>query len=312
MEFKNLMIESLTKLLRSGETLYHPFFGAVEKGGYYDHAFFGFTEKHLLIAFVTGNNIHKTERIPLNIQSVTVKKSLVGQHIIDISFSDNAPIKIRAYQNFRRLDCQKDNLPKFLECLSEKAPQKEPLELKNIEGEKIRWQYFNVCLYVILSFLPMIVIVLAALSIKDGSFSFLKLINSLMTSVFCEIVILSPLILLSLLNRFLFGRTVCVINDSGIHLDNNFLPWNKIKKVSYIPDFSSKWHLRYCRAYFTVKSSAGKEYDVEANHFPLYGLRKIKKINPDIEIKIAKGNILFFAIAPTVMGIVFSVFVFFE
>ena len=70
------MTEALSAILHKGETLMHPIFGTVTKGEVQLFAYFAFTETHFLIAYLTsGDKITGTERIPLDIKSVKIKKT---------------------------------------------------------------------------------------------------------------------------------------------------------------------------------------------------------------------------------------------
>ena len=158
MTAKERMIKALTDMLENGETLMHPIYGLLVQGGRQYYGYFGFTEDFLLIALVSGKTITDTIRVPLDINSVKIKKNIfLNEHVIDISFNEGAPCRITAFPKVLAIDSQKENLPKFLSYLKSKTPNKNVPDLSQINGTKIRRQYFNFILYVFLATLPPII-----------------------------------------------------------------------------------------------------------------------------------------------------------
>ena len=309
MKFKYLMINSLTDMLEEGETLTHPIYGVLNTASAPYYAFFGLTETHLLIALVTGKKITFTKRIPLDIRSVNVKQTFLGEYNIEINFKHGSPCKISAFKKVATIDVQKENLPLFLDLLSSKEDKTEKVnnDLKNIDGKKIRWQYFNVPIYGIIAIMMMMVTMFTIHDIRDGSFYLSNIFDTIIQGLYMA----SPFIVLSVLNRFLFGKVLCVMNDRGIYLKNEFIEWKKIKKVVYKPELSSKREIKYTYASFTVAENS-KEYELHISHFPLYGLRIIKNYNPSIKVQIPTENKLFIAIMMLIPPIIAFIITFFN
>ena len=89
---KERMIQALKDMLENGETLMHPIYGLLVQGGRQYYGYFGFTEDFLLIALVSGKTVTDTIRVPLDINSVKIKKNIfLNEHVIDISFNEGAP-----------------------------------------------------------------------------------------------------------------------------------------------------------------------------------------------------------------------------
>ena len=90
------MKETLSKLLKDGETLMYPIFGTIKKGAFHSFAYFAFTETHLLIAYLTsGDKVADIEKIPLDIKSVKIcKTNIFSEYKIHISFENRKSIEI--------------------------------------------------------------------------------------------------------------------------------------------------------------------------------------------------------------------------
>ena len=240
MTYKELMYDSLTNLLENGETLLHPIYGILNQGDSQFYGYFGFTEHYLLIALVaSGKQITYTTRIPLDIKSVKVKQTAIfKQYVIDIAFNEGAPCRIIASPKVLMIDTQKNNLPSFLEYLNNLAPTLQQTELKNIIGEKIRRQYFNYLIGIFLSFVPMVPIMMFILEWKEHGAPhfaevFFAFLETLPVTASIWGIVLIPLVILSLFNRFLFGKIVCVFDENGLYLDNDMFLWREVKSVSY-------------------------------------------------------------------------------
>ena len=310
MTYKDLMIESLTDLLIDGEALMHPIYGILNQGNIQYFGFFGFTENYLLIALVSGKQITYTTRIPLDIKSIKIKQTAVfKQFTIDISFNEGSPCKITASPKVVMIDSQKNNLPQFLNYLKSKSPKKQETELKDLEGEKIRCQYFNTFIYVMLAFFPGLLVMLFVMGLKENNLDLAKLVEAISVALISLGVFLAPFIILSLLNRFLFGKIIGVVREDGLLLENDFITWKQIRKITFNPNISSRIKASYTYASLFIKS--GTEYTIDIMHFPMYGLRKIKKYNPEIKIELGKDGlftILFIALVPTLVSIIIPLF----
>lgn len=311
------MIDSLTNLLERDETLMHPIYGILNQGNRQFYGFFGFTESHLLIALVVGKTITYTTRIPLDIKSVKIKQTKIfRQYVIDIAFNEGAPCRITAAPKVFTIDVQKDHLPQFLNYLKSKTPQNEVPELKNIDGDKIRWQYFNTYIYIMLSIIPMAPIMIILAEFKKSNFDVFDILSEMLEAIPVVLgiytIFIGPTIVLSLLNRFFFGKIIGVARDEGLYLENNLIRWSDIQKITYTPQILAKNEFEHTFATIFVKPSSKEEYALDIMHFPLYGLKKLKKYNPDIKIELSKSGlyvILLVALLPTLTSIITFLFV---
>ena len=111
--------------LETGEFFRDPFYGMIEYKFYNGYAFFAMVDAAILAAIVPAKGENETLinlRLPLEeITSTEVKKRMFGQYTVDISFADGSTCHIRASQKMigGRLDCQADNMMKFVEQMKE-------------------------------------------------------------------------------------------------------------------------------------------------------------------------------------------------
>ncbi len=265
----------------------YPIFGTLTHDNRQDNAFLGFTKSHILVVLVSGKRITDTFRLPLDIKHVRVKRTKVfHQYLIDIAFKNERPVRITTYCKVMSIGTQKDNFPLFLEHLKSKAANPTPPALKNIGADKIRWQYFNIWIYMFCMLFSAVPIALLMFEIKNGNYSMEEI-----TALICEIfpiflvtltVCITPFIFLSILNRFFFGKVLCVIKDGILLLENEEIYLKDIKKIVYNPQLPSKHSTKYTYATLYVDPPKKKDYWVNIEHFPIYGVRKLKKYNPRI------------------------------
>ncbi|MBE6645922.1 MAG: hypothetical protein E7612_11240 [Ruminococcaceae bacterium] len=280
------------------------------------YGYFGFTEKVLLIALVSGKTVTDTIRVPLDINSVQIKKNLfLNEHVIDINFNEGAPCRITAFPKVLAIDSQKENLPKFLSYLKSKTPNKNVPDLNQINGTKIRRQYFNFILYVFLATLLPIIPMIFILECEKQNVSVWNswrlLWNTTAEALPTIASFILPLFLLSVCSKFIFGKTIAVVEQKGLYLDNTFIPWEDIKSVEYNTTHFSKFNFRAAYITITVAPARKREYVVEVSNFTLYGLRKLKKHLPNQTVRWAKGELpltIFIALLPTVIFLLIALF----
>lgn len=313
MTYKETMFDSLNNLLEDNEELMYPIIGTLNMGNAQYYGYFGFTEKYLLIALVSAmGKITYTTRVPLDIKSIKIKQtSILKEYIIDITFNEMTPCRITASPKVLTIDTQKENLPAFLEHLQTIAPKTKQPELAQLSGEKIRIQYFNYAIFVYISFFPTMPIMWSVLEWKEsGKLPFDEVISAFLENLLATAllwgIVLIPLVLLSLLNWFCFGKVICVLDDKGVYVESDLLLWKDIKSISFQPaTIPSKYFYSPNCATFTIRKA--QEYKIDVIPFSFFALRKIKRYCPDVKIEVKdKGTIIFYALSPTIGAIVFS------
>lgn len=128
MTYSELMIKSLSNILNADRTdqevLKYPIYGTLLSKPRNYFGFFGMSEEHLLIALLgdDGKTIHWTARIPLDIKSVNIRKSMIPkQRLIDIEFMQGDPCRIRVADRVYKIPGQEENVSAFIKYLKEKT-----------------------------------------------------------------------------------------------------------------------------------------------------------------------------------------------
>lgn len=316
MTAKERMIQALTDMLENGETLMHPIYGLLVQGGKQYYGYFGFTEDFLLIALVSSKTVIDTIRVPLDVNSVKIKKNIfLNEHVIDINFNEGAPCRISAFPKVLAIDSQKENFPRFLSYLKSKTPNKNVPDLNQINGTRIRKQYFNFILYVYLATLLPIIPMIFILECEKQNISIWNswhlLGNITAEALPTMIALIFPLFLLSVCSKFIFGKIIAVVEQNGLRLDNTFVPWQDIKAVEYKATHFSRFNFRAAYITITVAPAGKREYRIEVSNFTLYGLRKLKKHLPPQTVRWAKGELpltIFLALLPTITFLLIALF----
>ena len=300
------MIETLSGILQDGESLMHPIFGTVKHGSFQLFAYFAFTETHFLIAYLTsGDIVTDIERIPLDIKSVKVKKTkLLNEYKIHILFEDKKAFDISTFQNVLKIKAQKDNLPLFLDYLKSKSKKQEKL-LEEIEGQKIRWQYFNTYIYMILAFVPAMPAMIIMGELRKGNFdiwnTILEMSEATPVMLAMYVFFIGPFVILSIFNRFSFGKILGVVTEDILFLENREISINDIKKIVYHPRIMSSRRISFSYATISVRTKANHMESFDVVHFPVYALKKIKNYNKEIKLSCDK-YIWFLLLCPTVIS----------
>ena len=105
--------------------------------------------------------------------------------------------------------------------------------LREIVGDKIRWQYFTWPLLILLFCMILVPYCIFVFSLSMGEFNLSKWTSDLLISVEVCLGFAIPFIILSLLNRRYFGKIICVINEDGIHHKDGLTKWDDIVKIEY-------------------------------------------------------------------------------
>lgn len=252
-------------------------------------------------------SIYPKEKVEINYSSITwiEKKKSLG------FISNRMIIYTKEQGEYIFVSKERDKIIEFLiskASLLERKPSNSKAKLRNIAGEKIRRQYFNMFIYMMISYtIPFFLFVpFLDMVIRGEEFRGYKVMEVLEAIVILAIV-LSPVIILTLMNRFFFGKIVCVLNENGINHSHGLIPWKDIERIEYeieLPRRSST--MRYCYARII-----GKELDIKILQSPCFLMWRAKKYNEEIKLKFSKDSIttiIFFATMPMVLCILFLIF----
>lgn len=169
--------------------------------------------------------------------------------------------------------------------------------LKDIRGTKIRRQWFFTPMVMSIGLIAMVAVVIF-IAVAMNGFEVQqedKELSAFFLRAVFQIEIL--LLILSILNTKLWGKTVAVINDDGVYTNQMFLKWNEISEIEFVPRVINYRDADDCT--YTKIVSAKKVYKIA--HMPLYFLLKAKRYNPEVKTKINKkiirGYIIFISIS---------------
>lgn len=173
--------------------------------------------------------------------------------------------------------------------------------LKDINGIKMRRQWFFTPMVMSIGFIIMLAIVFLLTSLLgniEWSQEDKEFISILFTYIIFPFEFL--LLLLSVISIKLCGKTVAVINDDGVYTNQAFLKWDDISEVEFSPRVLYKNRIDDC-AYTKIVSKKGT-YKIA--HMPLYFLLEAKKYNPEISVKLNKKIIRLYIILFSICFIV--------
>ena len=160
--------------------------------------------------------------------------------------------------------------------------------LREIDGEKIRWQYFSwpiVILIFCMFFVPYCILVF---SLSAGDFNLSNWFSALFICVEVCFAFSIPFVILSILNRRFFGKIICVINENGIYYKDGLLKWDEILKIAYeieLPGGVVKKENLFCRSVIYTRKEK-----IKLTHTPMFFISKVKKYNPSLDAKVSKKS----------------------
>jgi len=160
--------------------------------------------------------------------------------------------------------------------------------LREISGDKIRWQYFTGPILILLFCMIFVPYCIFVFSLSMGGFSLSKWLSDLLISVEVCLGFAIPFIILFLLNRRYFGKIICVINEDGIHYKNGIVKWEDITKVEYeieLPGGVVKKKNLFCHSVIYTKKQK-----ITLIHTPIFFISKVKKYKPSIDVGISKNS----------------------
>ena len=169
--------------------------------------------------------------------------------------------------------------------------------LRDIPGEKIRRQYFNIPIFFVLVVYMSLTLALLITSVAaekpslEDWWAFAEVLTAIAG------LLLLPMAALSVLNRFCFGEIICVLNEKGLYYEDEavrFIPWRELRSISYEPDIpwrsGYRWHCYGNWAEITVQSFKKKK-QFTLYHVPYMLLGKIKKYAPDVHCGLTKFGV---------------------
>lgn len=158
--------------------------------------------------------------------------------------------------------------------------------LKQIDGKKIRRQYFNAPLIFIYSFMIFILYAIFVISSATGKFDATTWSSELRISIWLCFVISLPFIILRILCKHFFGSIICVLNEEGIYYANNRkLYWKTIRKIEYAIDSKPRYKSDVGKSFRAIIYTNGGKI-VTLKKTPVCFLRSVKKLHKELEVKV--------------------------
>ena len=160
--------------------------------------------------------------------------------------------------------------------------------LREINGDKIRWQYFTWPILILLFCMIFVPYCIFVFSLNMGGFNLSKWLSDLLICAEVCLVFAIPFIILSLLNRRYFGKIICVINEDGIHHKDGLIKWDDIVKIEYeieLPGGVVKKENLFCHSVIYTQKQK-----ITLIHTPIFFISKVKKHTPSIDAGISKRS----------------------
>lgn len=174
--------------------------------------------------------------------------------------------------------------------------------LNDIEGIRGRRQYFNLPIYIFLVGFLISVEICTLIPLFEGNFEPNTWLEDIYTGTVTIAILILPFLLLSVFNRFFFGKIVCVLNDEGLHFKDGLIRWNDIVCLKYSATCLSQRHFRV--AYVEV---ACKNENIKIKSAPLYVMSAVKRFNPNIKTKTDKSVLWIVAVVIIIGAIVSAI-----
>ncbi len=120
------------------------------------------------------------------------------------------------------------------------------------------------------------------------------------STFFVFAVLMSPFLILSLMNRLFFGRIACSVNGEGILYGEKMIKWDKIDKIEYEINPSMNAYSKARGENCCFARLIGDDTEVKILHAPILLMRKCRKYKVDIETGFTIGSILLLATGPAI------------
>lgn len=156
------------------------------------------------------------------------------------------------------------------------------IDWKTVKGERIRRQYFNFILVLILlvGFMVLFINTVFAVTGQQTMADLLGGIISLLKMALVWAVLLA-------LNIFCLGRTVCILTNDGLYCEQGFYKWEHIQRMEFHLPGASKSKITYARVQII-----GDGFDLALLHAPIYLMLRARKYSPNITIGLSKADMI--------------------
>lgn len=151
--------------------------------------------------------------------------------------------------------------------------------------EIIRRQYFRVFLLVLAAVFLTVGIMTLTYSLAHGTFDGSQWAQGMLDSAKVTGVLAIPLVLLAVLNRFVFGKVVCTLDEEGLHCSEGCIFWEEIVRIEYEVIFPAKYEPRWSYARIIRKDG-----ETRLPHAPLVLLSRVKRYRPELPAFVSRDS----------------------
>ena len=164
--------------------------------------------------------------------------------------------------------------------------------LKCIQGKKIRRQGFIIPLTILYTMMFAIPYAIFAISWCIGKLDTYGSPSTFWTSVLLCFLFSVPFLVLRLLNKYFFGKIICVLNEEGIYYANKGkLCWDSIEKIEYAIDSKPRYKSDSEKTWRVIIYTHGGKH-VVLDKAPLYIISSIKRYQKSLGVKITGARSL--------------------
>ncbi len=157
--------------------------------------------------------------------------------------------------------------------------------LKCIQGKKIRRQGFIIPLTILYSMMLAIPYSIFAISWCMGKLDTYGSPTTFWTSVLVCFLFSVPFLVLRSLNKYFFGKIICVLNDEGIYYANKGkFGWDSIDKIEYVIDSKPRYKGDSGKTWRAIIYTHGGKH-VVLEKAPLYIMSSIKRYQKSFDVK---------------------------
>lgn len=154
------------------------------------------------------------------------------------------------------------------------------IDWKTVKGERIRRQYFNFILVLILlvGFMVLFINTVFAVTGQQTMADLLGGITTLLKMALVWAVLLA-------LNIFCLGKTVCILTNDGLYCEQGFYKWERIQRMEFRLPGASKSKITYASVRLI-----GRDFDVTLLHASVYLMLRARKYSPNITVGLRKAD----------------------
>ena len=156
--------------------------------------------------------------------------------------------------------------------------------LKQVDGTRIRRQYFNYPLAFLCAITFGVPYAIFVFSLFMGKTDIFVLLTDLRIAFLTGFGFTLPVLFLRTLNKYCFGRIICVLSEDGIHYPGGKVNWERVEKLEYAIDAKPRYKSDNAKAYRAIVYTKGGKHII-LNSAPMSILRRARKYAGDLSVE---------------------------